>query len=154
MKKLKPIFYFLILSIMASCDFIDQQRDNFKFVSPEELMNVEKNFSRMSEERGMKSAFLHYIAKDGVILRPEESPISGADAIEYLTEVNDEGYSITWEPLRADISADGNTGYTYGIYTVEVNNDVIKGTYINVWKKQGGEWRFVLNSVNQGVGNQ
>lgn len=106
----------------------------------------------MSYERGMKKAFIHYMAKDGVILRAGENPITEADAIEYLSQVDDEGYTITWKPERAMLSSSGDMGFTYGIFEIEINGDTIKGTYANVWKKQNGEWRFALNTVNQGTG--
>ncbi len=145
--------FFMAFIFLISCDLLDKRAAPAPAVNPEELINAEKSFSQMSKERGMKKAFLFYIARDGVLLRPDENPITGADAIEYLSQVDDEGYNITWIPEKAEISEDGKIGFTYGIYNIEVNDDTIKGTYINVWKKQDGEWRFVVNSGNQGLGN-
>lgn len=148
----KNIFtLFIVCLLLASCDLLEQRTGTS--ADPQELINAEKDFSRMSNERGMKKAFLFYIAKDGVLLRPDENPLTGADAIEYLSEVDDAGYKITWHPEKAELSEDGNMGFTYGIYNIEVNDDTIRGTYINVWKKQDGEWRFVINSGNQGLAN-
>lgn len=136
-----------------SCDFIRSQNESISPPDTEELVNVEKEFSQMAKERGVKKAFLKYMDKEGVLLRPGEMPITGANAIEFLSQVNDTGYNITWHPEKAEISADGGLGYTYGIYQMEINNDTIMGTYVNIWKRQDGEWRFVLNSGNQGITN-
>lgn len=146
----------MILSswLFTSCDFIDQQRNNIPLPDSEELIQTEQNFSQMSKERGMRKAFLHYMAKEGVLLRPDEDPIKGADAIEFLSQVNDSDYIVTWKPVKAEISSDGNMGFTYGIYEITVNENNIKGTYVNVWKKQNGEWRFVVNSGNQGLSTE
>lgn len=154
MKIKTSISLLFLLIFFCSCDFVNEQTEHFSSADPAELIRTEEQFSRMSKERGMKQAFLHYIAKDGILLRPDEDPIVGADAIEFLSMVNDEGYHITWNPSKAEISRDGNMGFTYGVYTIEVNDNVIHGTYVNVWKKQNGEWRFLLNSGNQGVANE
>jgi hypothetical protein len=44
-------------------------------------------------------------------------------------------------------------GYTYGIYTLIVNDSAYKGTYVTIWQKQAdGTWKFVLDTGNEGVG--
>lgn len=151
---LKRKFIFLILwpVLLLSCDMITGDAPLSRPSDPSELLTVEKNFSQMSLERGMKKAFLHYMAKDGVILRSNENPITEADAIEYLTQVDDTGFKITWNPQRAQIAASGDLGFTYGVFDIEVENQTIRGTYVNIWKKQNGEWKFALNTVNQGLG--
>lgn len=154
MKPEKSIILLCVVSLVfISCDLLEQRTEPLNAPDPQELINAEKDFSQMSTERGMKKAFLFYIARDGVLLRPGEDPITGADAIEYLSQVADGGYTITWLPDKAEIAADGNWGFTYGKYHIEVDGDTIRGTYVNVWKKQDGEWRFVLNSGNQGLAN-
>ncbi len=152
MIKRKFILLILLPALLFSCDIIDQNTTMSRTSDPSELFTVEKNFSQMSLERGMKKAFLHYMAKDGVILRANENPITEADAIEYLSQVDDTGFMITWKPDRAQIASSGDLGFTYGTFDIVVNNDTIKGTYVNVWKKQNGEWKFALNTVNQGLG--
>lgn len=117
----------------------------------EVLIQADMDFSRMIQEKGTRNAFTHYMADEGVLLRPDEAPIAGADAIQYLMEVNDTGYVITWHPVKAEISPDGKLGYTYGIYNMKTKDTTIEGTYLNIWKKQNGQWRFVLNTGNQGL---
>lgn len=153
MKVLKPFLLLLYpFLILPSCDLIDQQSSAQNGHDPQELIDAEKRFSQMSSERGMREAFLHYIADNGVLLRPDKEPIHGADAIEYLSQVDDADFQITWIPQKAEISSDGSLGFTYGIYNIEVNETIIKGTYVNVWKRQRGEWHFLVNSGNQGIG--
>ena len=112
-------------------------------------------FSRLSEEKGMKAAFIEYIDSNGVLLRPNEMPIVGANAIDYLIQQNDTGYSLTWQPNNAEISTSGDLGYSYGIYAMRPasKDTVIYGTYTSIWKKQkDGKWKFVLDSGNEGIG--
>ena len=120
-----------------------------------EVLNADIEFSRLSEAKGMKAAFIEYIDSNGVLLRPNEMPIIGANAIDYLIQQNDTGYSLTWQPNGGDISVSGDLGYTYGIYAMRPasKDTVIYGTYTSIWKKQqDGKWKFVLDTGNEGVG--
>ena len=64
------------------------------------------------------------------------------------------------EPLFADISGSLELGYTYGIYELtikskEANPQVHKGTYLTIWKKDKyGNWKFVLDTGNSGLGEK
>ncbi len=155
MKQLFRIILFAFFIVFISCDgsILNKDKEEDTLSSSEVLIKADKDFSTMSSERGMKAALMHYMAKEGVLLRPNEKPLVGADAIEYISQVNDSGYKVSWHPQKADISGDGTLGYTYGIYEVSVQDTIIKGTYINVWKKQNGQWRFMVNTGNQGTGS-
>jgi ketosteroid isomerase-like protein len=121
-----------------------------------ELIEVDRAFSKMSEEKGMKNAFIEYIDSNGVLLRPGEMPIIGANAIDYLIQLNDTGYKLAWQPNGSTISASGDLGYTFGIYAMKLNSNdsTLYGTYTTIWKRQkDGKWKFVLDSGNEGIGS-
>ena len=102
----------------------------------------------------MKRAFIEYIDDEGVLLRPGHIPIIGANAIDYLSLVNDTAFILTWSPTGAGIAASGDLGYTYGIYNMAMKDTVIKGTYVSIWKKQSdGKWKFMLDIGNEGIGD-
>ena len=118
------------------------------------LLQTDKAFSDMSVEKGMKAAFIEYIDSNGVLLKPNQLPIVGANAIDYLIEQNDTGYTLNWQPQYAFVASSADLGYTYGIYALHPNNidTVIYGTYLSIWQKQGdGKWKFVLDSRNEGI---
>lgn len=120
-----------------------------------EMMEADRKFSKMSEEKGMKAAFIEYLDSNGVLLRPGHLPISGADAVDFLIQQNDAEYTMTWEPRNGFIAKSGELGYTYGIYALRpsVKDTVIYGTYVSIWKKEkGGTWKYVLDSGNEGIG--
>mgnify|MGYP003593614523 FL=1 len=147
------IFLFIIAAVFFSC----RQKDAKLAVTADknEVLNADIEFSRLSETKGMKAAFIEYIDSNGVLLRPNEMPIIGANAIDYLIQQNDTGYSLTWQPNGGDISLSGDLGYTYGIYAMRSSSKdtVIYGTYTSIWKKQqDGKWKFVLDTGNEGVG--
>ena len=119
-----------------------------------EIIKTDKEFSKASSTMGMKKAFIEYIDDDGVLLRPYNPPIVGANAIEYLSEQNDSAYTITWEPSSARVSSAGDLGYSYGIYKLQLQDTMLQGTYVSIWKKQqDGKWKFVLDSGNEGIRN-
>ena len=120
-----------------------------------EIITADKDFSKLSAEVGMKKAFLEYINDDGILLRPNHLPIVGADAIEYLSEQNDSTYKLTWQPSAADVSSSGDLGYSYGIYNLQLQDTILHGTYVSIWKKDAsGKWKFVLDSGNEGLNNK
>lgn len=120
-----------------------------------EMMNTDRQFSKMSGEKGMKAAFIEYLDSNGVLLRPGHLPIAGADAVDFLIQQNDTEYTMTWEPRNGVIAKSGELGYTYGVYALRpsIKDTVIYGTYVSIWKKEkGGTWKFILDSGNEGIG--
>lgn len=119
------------------------------------LLDADKAFSKMSEESGMRNAFIEYIDSNGVLLRPGLMPIQGANAIDYLIQQNDTGFTFKWQPHNAVVSKAGDMGYTFGVYAIEPTGDSITyGTYVTIWKRQeDGSWKFVLDSGNEGIGD-
>ena len=121
------------------------------------MMEADRAFSRLSEAKGMKNAFLDYIDSNGILLRPNHLPLLGADAIDYLIQQNDSAFTLKWEPKNGAVAASGDLGYTYGLYVLSpsTNDTVIYGNYVSIWKKQAnGKWKFVLDSGNEGIGEE
>jgi ketosteroid isomerase-like protein len=100
-----------------------------------ELINVDRAFSALCKEKGMNQAFLHYVAEDGVMLRPNSMPIVGKNKIKVLFQNDDSKIEFTWEPLNAEVAKSGELGYTYGTYEITSGDSKQNGTYVSVWKK-------------------
>lgn len=123
------------------------------------LMNIDIQFSKLSESRGVNEAFLFHIANEGVLLRKDNYPIVGREIIkERFFSRPDTGYTLTWKPLYVELAESGELGYTYGIYefkamSSEGNPIIGRGTYVSIWKKdQYGNWKLVLDTGNEGLG--
>lgn len=126
----------------------DQVSKNF------ELIEVDRAFSAMSQEQGMKTAFIEYLDSNGTILRSNQMPIVGANAIDYLIQQDDTEYTLGWDPRHAEVSESGEMGYTYGVYMMhpKQQDTVYYGTYSSVWKKQNdGKWKLLLHTENEGI---
>lgn len=146
----------LFTVVLISCNYFSKkEKKSTDTVEKLEMMETDRAFSRMSEEKGMKQAFLEYIDSNGVLLRPDHLPIVGADAIDYLIQQNDTGYTLKWEPKNGAVAKSGELGYTYGIYALQPTqrDTIIYGTYVSIWKKEkNGNWKYVLDSGNLGIG--
>jgi len=65
-----------------------------------------------------------------------------------------EGTSLTWTPIKAEMAASGDLGYTYGNYIYTAKNKEGKlvtsyGKYTSIWKKQkDGQWKVVVDVGN------
>jgi ketosteroid isomerase-like protein len=123
--------------------------------SAEDLIMVDQEFSKLSQESGMKFAFFQYAADSAVLLQRNALPIVGKKVIaEAFESFSDTGFILTWEPLFADISKSGELGYSYGLYTslIKADSSVTRGKYVTIWKKQAdGSWRYVLDGGNEGL---
>jgi len=146
----KSLFIFsLLIAFLFTCSSCKTKN---KTHSADEIIKADEDFSNLSKKEGMKKAFIDYIDNEGILLRPGHAPITGADAIDFLTQVNDSSYILTWKPKGGEISSSGDMGFTYGIYNLEIKDTVLKGTYVSIWKKQpDGKWKFVLDSGNEGI---
>lgn len=120
------------------------------------MLEADKAFSKMSGEKGMRKAFMEYIDDNGIMLRPGNMPIVGANAVDLISQMDDDkGVRLIWEPLGSDMAQSGDLGYTYGIYTLKAAgaDSIQHGTYVNIWRRQDdGSWKFVLDSGNEGTG--
>lgn len=142
-------FLFFFCIIMSSCN---EKKETNKSVSTHDILNADLAFSDMCRQVGMKKAFLQYIDDEGTLLRPDHLPLLGAEAINYISLLNDTAYTLSWQPVHADISSSGDLGYTYGTFELQLPDTTLRGTYVNIWKKEkDGEWKFVLNSNNPGT---
>lgn len=148
---------FLLLLVIATCLFAcfnKKPKEDLVDIKMS-MMDADRAFSKMSELKGMKAAFMEYIDSNGVLLRPNSRPIIGGEAIFYISQGEDTSYTMTWDPKGGSVAQSGDLGYTYGIYSIKPKDSemVQYGTYVSVWKKQpDGKWKFALDTGNEGVG--
>lgn len=119
-----------------------------------DMMDADREFSLLSEKKGLRTAYAEFIDSNGVLLRPGYKPMDGADALDYILQSNDSSFIMTWEPKEASLAASGDLGYTYGVYSLKPRaaDTIIYGSYVTIWRKQpDGKWKFVLQSGNEGL---
>jgi ketosteroid isomerase-like protein len=145
-------FFITVFVFLISCT--SKKPDNNVVEDKFLLMDTDRSFSKLSEQKGIKFALIQFIDTKGVLLKPASIPIIGGQAINYVSQLNDSSYTMTWEPKGGDVASSGDMGYTYGLYSVKPNDrdTVLYGTYVSIWKQQpDGKWKFVLQSQNEGI---
>src|SRR5262245_14902816 len=116
----------------------------------EEVMDADRAFAKLAQEKGVPEAFAAYAAPDAHWFIPGPEPLRGADAIKArLAKSFAKGGKLEWEPKRGWASADGTMAVTWGrsVYTSPKNDKgetfSSKGSYMTVWMKQpDGSWKF------------
>jgi ketosteroid isomerase-like protein len=110
------------------------------------VVETEHAFAQYSIEHGMKEAFLHFAAPDGVLVR--RVPVN---AIEVWQQTNPAPTGLlTWWPVYADVSGAGDLGWTTGPWEFrdKPTDEKPSGTghFFTVWRRQpNGTWKFVLD---------
>lgn len=153
----RALLLLIILPVIISCKLFDKKEPADPLADKMKMMEADRAFSQLSEEKGMKNAFLEYIDSNGVLLRPNQMPLMGADAIDFLIRQNDSSFTLKWEPRNGIVARSGELGYTYGVYSLHSNDKdtTYYGNYVSIWKKQlDGSWKFVLDSGNEGIGEE
>lgn len=122
---------------------------------PQELMQIDREFSAFSKQHGAPAAWAAYFAQDSVQLSAGVQPVTGLDSIlEGFAEWPPDAL-LTWEPVGGDVSTAGDLGFTWGRYVLVVKdehgNDVVThGKYTSIWKRQAaGTWKIVLDIGNE-----
>jgi ketosteroid isomerase-like protein len=141
---------FLLLLVFVSTFMAGEQKP----LKGEELLRqLEANFAADVAKNG-HAAFLTYFAEDGVEV-VDGGGFDNKDAMRKQPPWP-EGTSLTWTPIKAEMSASGDLGYTYGNYIYTVKNKEGKlvanyGKYTSIWKKQkDGQWKVVVDMGNSG----
>ena len=135
----------LIMGLMLLCASGAWAQSAERDAALRSLVEAEREFSRTSAARGMRAAFLSFLADDGIIF-PQGVPANGKEV--WRARENTAGL-LTWRPVFAEVSAAGDLGYTTGPY--EFRNTVGEapagyGYYMSVWRKGAdGAWKVVLD---------
>lgn len=118
-----------------------------------QLVEADRRFADSVQRRGL-GAWVNAFAPGGRMISGGESYI-GMEAIRrrMLPAFADTTFSLTWDPVYAEVSASGELGYTVGRYTTSVGAgdaaSTEQGTYLTVWRRQDdGSWK-----VQADIGN-
>src|SRR5438034_8113101 len=132
---------FLVLTVIA------QKVDSPSALSS--LVQTERAFASAAQEKGIREAFLLFIADDGILFRP--TAVNGKKWMQdNPVPASNTRPSLVWRPIFADVSEAGDLGYTTGPWEFKQDiNDkqpAAYGNFITVWKRQAdGSWKFALD---------
>lgn len=116
-----------------------------------QMVATERAFSALSVERGMREAFLHFMAEDGVLFQP--LPVNGKAS---WRERAASPATLIWSPSHGEMANAGDLGWSTGPWEYRPPSDsvgvpppadrIAHGHFTSVWAKQlDGQWRVVAD---------
>lgn len=143
----RPVWIFYLALVCVSCAAacapsvnVEQERNT--------LLALDREWSQATKDM---NKFISYYAPDATA-HPQGMPsATGSAAImdAFMKVSSTPGFSLQWTPVRADVSAAGDVGYTVGTYEMSMNGATEKGKYVAVWKKQAdGTWKVKEDIFN------
>ena len=138
----------ILVAIFIANSFCQQTTK--KELIKKKIYDTEKAFERMASEKGIAEAFYFYADKNAVILRGNDSIISGKKQIkEFYEKKQNKNTTVNWTPDFIEVSKDGTLAYTYGKYVWKIRKEdgttsESKGVFHTVWKlQQDKTWKYV-----------
>jgi ketosteroid isomerase-like protein len=112
------------------------------------LLAADRAYDSATAARGVEG-WVSFVADSGRQLDAQGNFVTGPAAIRELMRglLDDSLSSLRWVPDLADISGDGTLGYTWGRWTLSVqdssgSHQVGQGRYLTIWRRQpDGSWK-------------
>ncbi len=146
------------LLCLLTCLFIFSVMPRAQTAQPDaaslSMVETERAFARMSEEKGTRPSFMAFVADDGILFRPKAVKAKQW-MIDHPLPPSDKRDLLSWGPGFADMAAAGDMGYTFGPWQYKRDiadaRPVAWGHFVTIWQKQAdGSWKF---AVDLGISN-
>jgi ketosteroid isomerase-like protein len=110
------------------------------------LLQRDRDWSQTTTDVDKFMAFL----APGAGIYPTGTPVVTGDGIRtmFAQMSKTPGFSLTWTPATAEVSAAGDLGYTTGTYTSSSEMEKETGKYVTTWRKIGNEWKVTADIFN------
>lgn len=111
------------------------------------LLDRDAAYLQQNQKEGLLKAFVANASPDVRLYRGGNLPFIGRTA-----SANALGLAkgqVKWTATGGDVSRSGDLGYTYGTYEITDATKVTEqGSYVRIWKNEGGGWQIVLDVAN------
>jgi ketosteroid isomerase-like protein len=106
--------------------------------------------------RSLHDAIASGASDDVVMLMPSLARIGTRDSVlAALDSLNGmTNRTLSWRPIRAEVSADGTRGYTYGYGRRVARSDTLTSVvpiqYLEFWRREANDWKLVAWLISSG----
>lgn len=139
-----------LTALLLSCAAAAPQGEAHEEDALSTLVATERAFAHLAEERGVRDAFLSYLARDAVTFSP--APERGWESWQKrapLPPGQKPRRALLWTPMSGDLSAAGDLGWTTGPFVVRDTSGHepdAHGLFFSVWRREpSGEFRVALD---------
>ena len=145
--QIRTLLVFVVIICAAAVPALAQNKSQTNDLKS--MVETERAFSRMSEEKGTRESFAAFIAEDGILFRP--TAVLGKKWMqEHPLPPSTKRSLLSWQPIFAAVSGAGDLGYTTGPWQFKQDikdaKPVAFGNFMTVWRKQAdGSWKFALD---------
>jgi ketosteroid isomerase-like protein len=138
----RAVLPLLVPLLLVACSSVPERDLREDLVS---LAESELAFARLAGERGIRTAFLEFLAPDSVIFRP--GPVNGRAWFEARPE---RPGLLQWYPSLVEVSEAGDLGYTTGPSSFRADPSAPKadwiGYFVSVWRRgPNGLWKVAVD---------
>lgn len=148
---MKDVAFAVALMLVAGCSIVSAQRNGD--AGSEQLMKLEAEFAKTTSEKGL-DGFMSYFADEGYDLPNGGEIVQGKENIRKAIGPWGPDFKLEWTPVKAEMAASGDLGYTFGNYVAtskDKDGKLVKryGKYVTIWKKQAdGSWKVAMDTGN------
>jgi len=112
-----------------------------------DLKKADQDWAKSVADRNVDQ-FMSFIGDDAYMCDLSGKWMHGKDAIkaDWTKALADPTFKLSWTVDTADVSKDGNMGYTRGSFQGGQGNTSFSGSYATVWhKEKDGKWRVAVD---------
>lgn len=112
------------------------------------LLSADREWSKAANDA---EKFAGNFADGASSYAPGMPVVTGREAIQkmHAEMTKMPGFSLSWTPAKAEVSASGDIGLTTGTYALSIAGVADKGKYVTAWKKQAdGSWKVTDDIFN------
>jgi ketosteroid isomerase-like protein len=148
---LKSLFVFTLLLLTFSC----QPKKLDTKAESEKLMQASRDWSAAAASKDLEKT-LSYWTDNAILYSAGEPELKGKKAIRKMVEASlkDANFSISWEPISAEVSESGDMGYLLENSKIVMKDSTVKEKImtfkgVTIWKKQkDGTWKNAIDIMS------
>ncbi|MBV9008445.1 MAG: hypothetical protein JO354_04655 [Verrucomicrobia bacterium] len=141
-----PKFFFALLALFLTNRQVPGQTPDV--TAAREIAKTDGEFSDWSRQKGTPSAWLHYVAEEGVIFAP--GPVN---AKKYWAGHSSFAGVLVWQPVFAAAAYSADLGYSAGVWELNPGGGKSTrsfGNYVTIWRKQAtSRWKVAVDAGTQ-----